>query len=499
MAIFAQNDRMHPNHFVERLPNYVGGRWTASANPEHRGLTNPATGEALGAVPMGAASDVDDAVQAARAAFPAWRDLPAQTRARFLFDLRDRMEKHFAELVSICTQEHGKTLEESRGDVRRAIDNVEVACGMPAALLAAGGAMEQIAGGIDCHSVRQPMGVFAIIAPYNFPSMVPFWFLPYAVASGNTVVLKPSEQAPFSQHRLFQLLEETGLPPGVVNMVHGAREVVNGILEHRDIAGVSFVGSSPVASHVYERCGATGKRVQALGGAKNFGAVMDDCDWDRTVANVVDSAMGCAGQRCLALSVVIGVGKAHDPLERRLAEALAGVRVGHGMDPGVTMGPVISARHRERVLAYIDRGEREGAKLVVDGRALKIADYPRGHWMGPTLLAAVTPDMTVAREEIFGPVLCLMQAADLDEALRMVHGHPLANASSIYTSSGAHARRWCREVDASMVGVNVGVAAPMAFFGFGGAKGSFFGDLKAHGREQVQFYTQNKTSIVRWW
>jgi malonate-semialdehyde dehydrogenase (acetylating)/methylmalonate-semialdehyde dehydrogenase len=485
--------------FVERVPNYVGGQWTPSANPEHVSITNPATGEALGSVPMGAAKDVDDAVRAAKAAFPAWRELPAQTRARYLYAFREKMEAHFDELLSICTQEHGKTLEESKGDVRRGIDNVEVACGMPTMMLREGGALEQIASGIDSHSVRQPMGVFAIIAPYNFPSMVPFWFLPYAIASGNTVVVKPSEQVPFSQLRLFELLHEVGLPPGVVNMVNGARDVVNGIVEHKDIAGVSFVGSSPVAEHVYTRCGATGKRVQALGGAKNFGVVMDDCDWDKTVANVVDSSMGCAGQRCLALSVVIGVGKAYAELEKRLPEALAKVKVGNGMEPGITMGPVISARHRERVLAYIDKGVREGAKLVVDGRGLTVPAHPKGHWVGPTLFVDVKPEMTVAREEIFGPVLCLMHAKDVDEALRIVKAHPLANASSIYTSHGGHARRWCKDVDASMVGVNIGVAAPMAFFGFGGAKGSFYGDLKAHGREQVAFYTQNKTSIVRWW
>jgi malonate-semialdehyde dehydrogenase (acetylating)/methylmalonate-semialdehyde dehydrogenase len=490
---------MHKKLFVERVRNYVGGQWKASANPEHVAITNPATGEPLGSVPMGAASDVDDAVKAAKAAFPAWRELPAQTRARYLFDLRNLMEKHYDELLAICTEEHGKTLEESKGDVRRGIDNVEVACGVPSAMLAAGGALEQIATGIDCHSVRQPMGVFAIIAPYNFPSMVPFWFLPYAIASGNTVVVKPSEQVPFSQHRLFELLDELKLPPGVVNMVNGGRDVVNAIVDHRDIAGVSFVGSSPVAEHVYQRCGATGKRVQALGGAKNFGVVMDDCDWDKTVANVVDSSMGCAGQRCLALSVVVGVGKAYAELEKRLPGALAKVKVGYGMEPGVTMGPVISERHKERVLAYIDKGVREGAKLVVDGRHCKVDAHPKGHWVGPTFFTGVTPEMTIGHEEIFGPVLCLMQAKDLDEALRIVKAHPLANASSIYTSNGGHARRWCKEVDASMVGVNIGVAAPMAFFGFGGAKGSFLGDLKAHGREQVQFYTQNKTSIVRWW
>ncbi len=491
---------MQSKLFVERVPNYIGGQWRPSSNPEHVTITNPATGEPLGAVPMGTASDVDVAVAAAKAAYPAWREQTAQSRARYLFALRDLMEKHYDELLSICTQEHGKTLEESKGDVRRGIDNVEVACGVPSMMLREGGSLEQIATGIDCHSVRQPMGVFAIIAPYNFPSMVPFWFLPYAIASGNTVVVKPSEQVPFSQHRLFELLHEAGLPPGVVNMVNGARDVVNGILEHRDIQGVSFVGSSPVAEHVYNRCGATQKRVQALGGAKNFGVVMEDGVVEKSIRNVIDSSMGCAGQRCLALSVVIGVGDAYAKLAKILPEALKSeVKVGYGMDPGVTMGPVISARHRERVIAYIDKGVREGAKLVVDGRNCKVDGYPKGHWVGPTLFTDVKPEMTIATEEIFGPVLCLMHAADMDAALRIVKSHPLANASSIYTASGAHARRWCKEVDASMVGVNIGVAAPMAFFGFGGAKGSFFGDLKAHGREQVAFYTQNKTSIVRWW
>jgi malonate-semialdehyde dehydrogenase (acetylating)/methylmalonate-semialdehyde dehydrogenase len=328
---------------------------------------------------------------------------------------------------------------------------------------------------------------------------VPFWFLPYAIASGNTVVVKPSEQVPFSQHRLFELLDELKLPPGVVNMVHGGRDVVNAIVEHRDIAGVSFVGSSPVAEHVNARCGATGKRVQALGGAKNFGVVTADGINEQAIKNIVDSSMGCAGQRCLALSVVIGVGDAYERLAKLLPEALKDVKVGDGMLPGVTMGPVISARHRERILGYIAKGVSEGATLAVDGRGLKVEGLPKGHWVGPTLFTGVRPEMVIAREEIFGPVLCLMHAKDLDEALAIVHAHPLANASSIYTASGAAARKWCKEVDASMVGVNIGVAAPMAMFGFGGAKGSFFGDLKAHGREQVAFYTQNKTSIVRWW
>ncbi len=488
------------NVFGARVQNYIGGQWKDSANPETMPVANPATGESLGSVPMGALADVDDAVRAAQQAFPAWRELTAQARCKYLFALRERMEAHYDELLAICTEEHGKTIEESKGDVRRGIDNVEVACGMPSLLMNAGSVLDQIATGIDSTAVRQPMGVFGIIAPYNFPSMVPLWFLPYAIATGNTVVVKPSEQVPFSQVRLFQIMQEIGLPPGVVNMVNGARDVVNGLLEHRDVAGISFVGSSPVAEHVYARCGATRKRVQALGGAKNFGVVMDDCDWDKTVANIVDSSMGCAGQRCLALSVVIAVGAgAYAELEKRLPKALEQVKLGYGMEPGVTMGPLISARHRERVLAYIDKGVAEGARLLVDGRKAKVAAHPRGHWVGPTLLSDVKAEMTVAREEIFGPVLCLLRARDLDEAMAIVKAHPLANASSIYTSSGGHARRWCRDVDASMVGVNIGVAAPMAYFGFGGAKGSFFGDLKGHGREQVQFYTQTKTSIVRWW
>ena len=484
-------------YFVEKVRNYVGGKWTPSANPEHVTITNPATGDALGKVPIGATADVDAAVAAAKAAFPAWRDTSVAARSRYLFDLRNLMVKHYDELLSICTQEHGKTLEESKGDVFRGIENVETGAGMPSLMM--GQALEQIATGIDCVSVRQPMGVFAAIAPYNFPSMVPLWFLPYCIASGNTMVVKPSEQVPFSQLRLFELIDELKLPAGVVNTVNGGRDIVNAILEHKDIQGVSFVGSSPVAKHVYDRCGATQKRVQALGGAKNFGCVMDDCDWDKSVANIVDSAMGCAGQRCLATSVVIGVGDAYPKLVKRLAEAMTKVKVGYGMDAGVTMGPVISARHKERIVSYIDRGMEEGARLIVDGRCLKVDAYPKGHFLGPTLFADVTPEMVIGKEEIFGPVLCVMQAKTIEDAIKMVNAHPLANASSIYTSNGSSARKWCKEIDASMVGVNIGVAAPMAYFGFGGAKGSFFGDLKAHGRDSVSFYTQNKTSIQRWW
>ncbi len=488
---------MKTKYSVDKVRNFIGGKWSESANPEHVEITNPATGDRLGAVPLGAKSDVDAAVASAKAAFQTWRDVPVAARARYLFELRNLMVQNYDELLSICTQEHGKTFEESKGDVWRGIENVETAIAMPSLMM--GQALEQIATGIDCVSQRQPMGVFAVIAPYNFPSMVPLWFLPYAIATGNTCIVKPSEQVPFSQLRLFELIEKIGLPPGVVSSVNGGRDVVNAILDHQDIAGVSFVGSTTVAKHVYERCGATGKRAQALGGAKNFTCVTDDCDWEKSIANIVDSAFGCAGQRCLATSVVVGIGPAYAKLKAQLAEKMKSIKVGYGMDAGVTMGPVISAKHKERVLAYIEKGIKEGAELVVDGRNCKVDGYPKGHFIGPTLFANVKPSMTIAQEEIFGPVLSLVEAKTLDEAIAMANAHQYANQSSIYTSNGSTARKWTRQIDASMVGVNIGVAAPMAYFGFGGNKNSFFGDLKAHGRESVGFYTQNKTAIQRWW
>ena len=482
---------------IEKVKNYVGGEWLVSSSKEWVTVTNPATGDKIGDVPMGTADDVDAAVQAAKKAFPAWSQTPPAARARYMFELRNLMEKHYEELLSICTQEHGKTYEESKGDVRRGIDNVETAAGIPMMML--GDALEQIATGIDCVSYRQPMGVFAIIAPYNFPSMVPLWFLPYAIATGNTVVVKPSEQVPFSQYRLFEILHELGLPPGVVNMVNGGKDVVNGILEHKDIAGVSFVGSSPVAQHVAARCGATGKRFQALGGAKNYTIVMDDCSWEKSIANIVDSAFGCAGQRCLATSIAVGVGPAYAKLKEQIVARAKTIKVGEGHTAGVTMGPLISAKHKERVLGYIEKGIKEGAKLILDGRGCKVDGFPKGHFIGPTIFADVAPEMTIGHEEIFGPVLSLSESPDLASAIRTAKNHPLANAASIYTSNGTSARTFTREIDAAMVGVNIGVAAPMAYFTFGGSKGSFFGDLKAHGRDSISFYTQNKTAIQRWW
>jgi malonate-semialdehyde dehydrogenase (acetylating)/methylmalonate-semialdehyde dehydrogenase len=359
-----------------------------------------------------------------------------------------------------------------------------------------GQALEDVAPGIDCEAVRQPIGVFAAVTPFNFPVMVPLWFYPFAVACGNTFVCKPSEQVPLSQQFIFELIEEAGFPPGVLNLVHGAREAVDALLAHPLVKGLSFVGSSPVASHVYKTAAANGKRVQALGGAKNFMIVMPDAVLESALDAVAASAYGCAGERCLAGSVVLAVGESHARVREGLRDRIGKIRVGDGSKEGVTMGPLVSARHRDRVLSYVQKGVEEGAELVADGRA---ADVPReGFFLGPTLFDRVTPEMTVARDEIFGPVLCLMGAKDLDEALQIVEAHPLANASSIFTSSGKHAREFKVRVSASMTGVNVGVAAPMSFFGFGGAKGSFFGDLKAHGREAFDFYTDRKVVISRW-
>lgn len=482
---------------VERVPNFVNGKWIESSGKEYLPLTNPATGESLGSVPLGNSADVDAAVAAAKAAFPAWSQIPPQNRARFLFDWRNLMEQNFEKLAEICTREHGKTLDESRGDVRRGIDNIECGAGIPSMML--GQALENIGAQIDCVSQRQPMGVYAVIAPYNFPAMVPLWFVPYAIATGNTVVIKPSEQVPLSQHFIFKLVEQLGLPPGVVNIVNGGREVVQRIVDHPDIQGISFVGSSQVAKLVYEGGTKLGKRVQALGGAKNFVVMMPDADWEKSVANLIESCYGCAGQRCLAGATILAVGEAYDRLVATLQTELPKIKVGNGLDKGVVLGPVVSRAHKERVEAHIAKGVAEGAKLALDGRGVKVPGCEKGHFIGPTLFTDVKPDMVIAKEEIFGPVMVVLRVKDLTEAMSIMHAHPLANAASIYTSNGKSAREFARQSPAAMVGVNIGVAAPMAYFTFGGSRGSFFGDLKAHGRDSIQFYTDNKTTISRWW
>jgi malonate-semialdehyde dehydrogenase (acetylating)/methylmalonate-semialdehyde dehydrogenase len=481
---------------MKTVPNLVGGEWVVPSPPDWRELINPATGDVLGRVPMGGVAEVADAVRAARAAFPRWRETPVIQRARFLFRFKALLEEHFDEIARLVTQENGKTLDEARGSLRRGIENVEHACGMPTLMM--GDSLEDVATGIDCEYVRQPMGVFAAVTPFNFPAMVPLWFFPYAIAAGNTFVLKPSEQVPLTQVRIAELLQEAGLPKGVMNVVHGGKDAVDALLRHPDVVGISFVGSSPIARYIYKTAAEHGKRVQALGGAKNHIVVMPDADLDRAVGVISESVFGCAGQRCLAGSIIVGAGTAYEPLREKLVGAAKSLRLGYGLDTGVTMGPVVSQKHRDRVLNYIDSGVSEGATLAIDGRAAKVADYPRGAFVGPTVFENVEPSMKIGREEIFGPVAAVTHAGSLEEAIARVHASEFANAVSIFTTSGRAAREFRYRVGVSMIGVNIGVAAPMAFFPFGGTKGSFFGDLKAHGKDSVEFFTDKKVVISRW-
>ena len=481
---------------AEVLRNFIGGRWVETRARELLDVYNPARGEVIARTPLSTGEDLDAAVLAAKKAFPAWRDTPAVVRARSLFRFRQLLDENFEELARTVTTEHGKTIDESRGSVRRGIECVEVACGSPSLMMGYG--LENISSGIDCQVIRQPVGVCAAIAPFNFPAMVPLWFLPFAVGTGNTIIVKPSEQVPLSQRLIFRLLEKCDLPPGVVNLVNGGREVVEAICDHPEIRAVSFVGSTPVAKAVWQRATHAGKRVQALGGAKNFVVVMPDADWDRSIDVITESFDGCAGERCLAGSVLVPVGEAHGEARDRMAASTKALRVGDGMEAGVSMGPVISARHRERVLDYIDKGVQEGARLVVDGRNLSVQGSEKGFFLGPTLFDEVSPSMTIGHEEIFGPVAAITPVKNLEEAIEVMHAHPNANATSIFTTSGKAAREFARLSSASMVGVNIGVAAPMAYFPFGGAKDSFFGDLKVHGRDAYEFYTDKKVVISRW-
>jgi len=481
---------------METVHNFIGGAWTPSRATEFLDVHNPATGDVIAKTPLSTGADVDAAVAAAKKAFPAWRDTPVMTRARAMFRFRELLEENVEQIARTVTREHGKTLDESRGSVRRGIECVEVACGTPS--LMTGYGLENIASGIDCQVIRQPLGVCAAIAPFNFPAMVPMWFLPFAVATGNTFVLKPSERVPLTQGLIASLLEQCGLPPGVVNLVQGGREAVEAICDHPDVRAVSFVGSTAVAREVYRRGTHAGKRVQALGGAKNFIVVMPDADLDRAIGVITESFFGCAGERCLAGSVLVPVGEVHAEARDRLAESARALRVGDGADEGTGMGPVISAAHRDRVLGYIERGVSEGARLVLDGRQNAGSGRRGGFFLGPTLFDGVRPEMTIARDEIFGPVASIAPVKTLEEAIAVMQAHPNANATSIFTSSGKAAREYARLATASMVGVNIGVAAPMAPFPFGGAKDSFFGDLKAHGRDAYEFYTDKKVVISRW-
>jgi malonate-semialdehyde dehydrogenase (acetylating)/methylmalonate-semialdehyde dehydrogenase len=474
------------------MPNYVGGEWTDSKASETLDVTNPATGEQLAQVPLSNATDIDRAVGAARAAFPDWRKTPPLERARACFELKYLLEERKDDLARLVTQDNGKAMKDAAGEVRRGIECVEVATGIPS--LMQGANLEDVSRGIDSDMIRQPIGVFAAITPFNFPFMVPMWFLPFAIACGNAIIVKPSEQDPLAMELTFELIDRIGLPAGVANLVNGSKDSVNAILEHPGIDGVSFVGSTPVARHIYETAARHGKRVQALGGAKNHVVVMPDAELESAVDGVLSSAFHAAGQRCLANSVCVAVGDAYEPLKRRLAEKGGAMVIGDGSDPDTEVGPVISGASRDRILEWIDKGVSEGGEVVLDGRGKGAND---GHFLGPTIIEA-NPDSEIAKEEIFGPVLTFIRARDLDHALEIMNSSPKGNAASIFTTSGGAMRKFRYEAQAGMIGVNIGVAAPMSFFPFTGWKDSFFGDLHAHGRDAIEFYTEKKVVITRW-
>src|SRR5881275_469254 len=481
---------------VLELENYVNGAWRRATASEFADVTNPASAELLARTPLSSPADVDAAVEAASAAFPAWRRTPPGERIQYLFKLRNLLEENLEELSRIITTENGKTFAESKAEMRRAIENVEVACGIP--MMMQGYNLEDVAGGIDETMIRQPLGVVAAIVPFNFPGMIAFWFLPYAIACGNTFILKPSERVPLTMRRVFELLEQTGLPKGVVNLVNGGKAAVDALLDHPKVRAISFVGSTPVAKYVYARAGANGKRAQCQGGAKNHVIVLPDADMNMATQIISDSAFGCAGQRCLAVSVAVTVGEAQKTFRDSITEAAASLRVGNGLDEGVQMGPVITPQSKARVESLIGVGEKQGARVLLDGRNARIPKHEAGNFVKPTVLDAVPRDSELTDAEIFGPVLSLVHANDMDEALAFLEHSAYGNQASLFTSSGSAARRFRYEAPAGNIGINIGVAAPMAYFPFSGWKDSFFGILHGQGRDAVEFYTEKKVVIERW-
>ena len=483
---------------VRTVRFYTNGSWEDAPGRALHPIVNPATGRVIAQVPYADADDVDRAARAAHAAFLKWREVPVVERVQVFYRYKDLLEKHAGEIARILSAENGKTVDDAAGSVRRAIQMVEVACGMPSLMM--GQSLENVSQGIDCQTIRQPLGVCAGITPFNFPAMVPMWMFPFAIACGNAFILKPSEKVPLPPTRTAELLHDAGLPAGVYNLLHGSREAVDALLAHPLVRAISFVGSSPVAQYVYQTAAAHGKRVQALGGAKNHLVVMPDANVEKSVEAIMGSAFGAAGERCLAGSVLVAVGDSR-PLLNALLRKVRDLRIGDGAAPGTEMGPLVTAEHRARVLGYIEKGVAEGAQLLVDGRERMRGDSAGGdggYFIGPTVFDGVAPGMTIAREEIFGPVLSVIHVKDLDEAVALVNSSAFGNTTSIFTSDGKSAREYASRIEVGMVGVNVGVAAPMAFFPFCGWKNSFYGDLHAHGRDAVAFYTEQKVIMSRW-
>jgi len=491
-----KEDAMTVTAGKQQLLNYIGGSWHRSSADDYLDVHNPATAEVMAAVPLSAKEEVDQAVQAALEAFREWRMTPVTDRIQPLFRLKVLLEDNLDELAKIITNECGKTYKESAGEMRRGIENVEVACGMP--VMIQGLNNEDIARGIDEHMIRQPLGVTAAITPFNFPGMIPLWFLPYAVAAGNCFILKPSEKVPMVTQKLFDLLEQAGFPAGVVGLVNGGKDTVDALLDHSGVRSISFVGSTPVARYIYSRATANGKRAQCQGGAKNPAVVLPDADMSMTTRILGDSAFGCAGQRCLATSVAITVGEAEGEFTERILEDAQARKVGYGLDEGVAMGPVISAESKGRIEGLVDQGVSEGAELLLDGRGKEVDGFRNGYFVHPTVLGKVDPRSDIARTEIFGPVLSLMHADTIDDAIAMVNDRAYGNQACLFTGSGSAARQFRYGVHAGNIGINLGVAAPMAFYPFSGWRNSFFGDLHAQGRHAVEFFTETKVVVERW-
>jgi malonate-semialdehyde dehydrogenase (acetylating)/methylmalonate-semialdehyde dehydrogenase len=487
---------MHVDARNGKILNYINGCWQESQARERLDVVNPATQEVLGQAPLSTASEVDQAAQAAANAFQEWRRTPPTQRIQYLFRLKGLLENNIEDISRTITMECGKTLEEARAEMTRAIENVEVACGIP--MMMQGINLEDIAPGIDESMFRQPVGVAAVIAPFNFPGMIPFWFMPYALACGNTYVVKPSEKVPLTMQKVFALLDQLDLPKGVVNLVNGSKEAVDAILEHPAIRAISFVGSTPVARYVYSQATAHGKRAQCQGGAKNPIVVLPDADMEMTTRIVADSAFGCAGQRCLAASLAFTVGAARDVFSEAISTVAKQRVVGYGLDEGVQVGPVITPQSKARIESLIALAEREGADIRIDGRSPSIRGYEQGNFVRPTILDDLPPKSEVAQTEIFGPVLGLIHLDTIEQAIELVNSGKYGNMACLFTSSGASARKFRYEANVGNLGINVGIAAPMAFFPFSGWKESFFGDLHGQGMDAVEFFTQKKVVVERW-
>jgi malonate-semialdehyde dehydrogenase (acetylating)/methylmalonate-semialdehyde dehydrogenase len=481
---------------MKKLKNYINGEWTESKSSDYINVENPGTGEILSMVPAGCKEDIELAAGAASNVFNEWRNTPAVKRIQYLFKMKDILEKNSDEIATICTMECGKTFAESKAEIVRAVENIEVACGIPT--LMQGEFSEDISAGIDEFVIRQPLGIGASIAPFNFPIMIAFWFFPYALACGNTYIVKPSEKVPETMTRIFELFEELNLPKGVLNMVHGAKNTVDAILENPEIKAISFVGSSNVAKYVYTKGAENGKRVQAQGGAKNPLIVMEDADVETTTRIIVDSVYGCAGQRCLAASTVILVGKAKEKFKDKIVEAAGAKTTCYGLDKSCQMGAIITKGSKDRILNIIKDAESKGANLVLDGRNQKVEGHEDGNYIFPTILENVPPNAEADTTEIFGPVMNLKYAETLDAAIGLINSGKYGNAACIFTSSGSAARKFRHDALAGNIGVNIGVPAPMAFFPFSGWKESFFGDLHGQSKHAVEFYTQTKVVIERW-